>query len=563
MPYVINIESKADGRLAPPERRTVSSSRMTIGRGAECSVRLDDQKKHVSRVHAVVDLQGASHVLSVTSSMNPVILNGAKLGPGESAAVKPDDVIQIGDFTVQLLEVHRAGPTPGASSARPPAASPFDFGLAGGGDTVPGASDDPFRALDDLIPAKPKPAAPPPGPEPDPFFAAPRKSAAAPASDGLIEGLGGMSHRDLGGTSSGADQLMNLLNAGAAFGAGVGEPTFNPQPLGPSAASLDRILGSGAATPIGRPLADLASHHAGGSSSIDHVQPVNMAFTPPQIRSEPRPASTPPPAAPARAPSADPFDGFDPFASLIGPAHSQPAAPPPPIIDPQPEFVPEPPPPPPPPRVVAAPEPPPATSAMPASASIAAFLEGAGLPHIKVSDAEAEAFLRESGAIVRAAVEGLIGLLLARSELKKEIRAEDRTMVASRDNNPLKLMSDASEALSFLFDSRSRLSGAFLPPVQAVQDACDDLRVHEIALMAGMRAAFQGALRRFDPKLIEREVDKQSSSFTLNKKVKLWEAFVAHHEKVSRDAEDDLLKVFGKELLGTYMAQVKRLRTPR
>jgi predicted component of type VI protein secretion system len=44
--------------------------------------------------------------------------------------------------------------------------------------------------------------------------------------------------------------------------------------------------------------------------------------------------------------------------------------------------------------------------------------------------------------------------------------------------------------------------------------------------------------------------------------VKLWDAFVAHHEKLTRDAEDDLLKVFGKEFLGTYMAQVRRLRTP-
>ena len=161
---------------------------------------------------------------------------------------------------------------------------------------------------------------------------------------------------------------------------------------------------------------------------------------------------------------------------------------------------------------------------MATSAALLAFLEGAGLAHLQVSEEDADKFLRESGSIVRAAVEGLIGLLLARSELKKEMRAEDRTMVASRDNNPLKLMTDPQEAMGYLFDRRERLSGAFLPPVQAVHDACDDLRVHEIALMAGMRAAFQGALKRFEPQLIEREVDKQKGSFTLNKKVKLWDA---------------------------------------
>jgi predicted component of type VI protein secretion system len=120
-----------------------------------------------------------------------------------------------------------------------------------------------------------------------------------------------------------------------------------------------------------------------------------------------------------------------------------------------------------------------------------------------------------------------------------------------------------SEAMRYLFDARERMGGAFLPPVQAVNDACEDLRVHDLALMAGMRAAFQGALKRFAPQYIEREADKMSSSFTLNKKVKLWDAFVAHHDKLSRDADDDLLRVFGKEFLGTYMAQVRRLRAGR
>jgi magnesium chelatase family protein len=122
MSYVIHIEGKGESP-ARPERRTVNTSRMTIGRGIECSVRLNDEKRHVSRVHAVVDLQGSEHVLTVLSRVNPVLLNGAKVDPGQSAPVRIDDVIQIGDFTVQLLEVHEAPPTPGASSARQVAAS--------------------------------------------------------------------------------------------------------------------------------------------------------------------------------------------------------------------------------------------------------------------------------------------------------------------------------------------------------------------------------------------------------------------------------------------------------
>lgn len=559
MAYVVTVEARMDGRLARPERRTVNTSRMTIGRGAECSVRLDDTKKHVSRVHAVVDLQGAGHVLTVMSTVNPVMLNGARIGPNETAPVKADDVIEIGDFAVQILQVHQAQPTPGASAARQMPASPFDFGLAGSGDTTPG--DDPFRGLDDLLPAKP-PSAAQPDLGPDPFqMAAPPQH----RSDGLVDGLGGMSHLDLGSSGDSTDPLANLLNSAAPVARGSDGPSFNPQPFGAGAASLDQILGRGPAAPIGQPLADMMNPHAAGASNIDHVQPLNVAYNAPSIRSEP-PRKAPPEArkapaqakAPATQPKAppaapDPFDGFDPFASMLG---RRPAEPIPAVEEiPEPQLQEEEPAPPPPPARA---EP---VSAAAATSAAAAFLEGAGLAHLQISEADAETFLRESGAIVRACVEGLIGLLLARSELKKEMRAEDRTMVASRDNNPLKLMTDPRDALSYLFDKRERLSGAFLPPVQAVGDACDDLRVHEIALMAGMRAAFQGALKRFDPQLIEREADKQKGSFTLNKKVKLWETFVAHHEKLTRDAEDDLLKVFGKEFLGTYMAQVRRLRS--
>jgi len=35
MAYVVTVETRSEGRLAPPERRTVNTSRMTIGRGAE------------------------------------------------------------------------------------------------------------------------------------------------------------------------------------------------------------------------------------------------------------------------------------------------------------------------------------------------------------------------------------------------------------------------------------------------------------------------------------------------------------------------------------------------
>src|SRR6266540_1007549 len=143
---------------------------------------------------------------------------------------------------------------------------------------------------------------------------------------------------------------------------------------------------------------------------------------------------------------------------------------------------------------------------------VGVFLEGTGLPHKDLSAAEGERLLRECGTILRAAIEGIMMLLIARAEMRKEFQAEDRTMVETRDNNPLKLMSDPHEAMAFLFDPAERIEG-FLDPVQAVSDACEDLRAHELALMAGMRAAILGALRRLDPHVLERAFEKSSGGF--------------------------------------------------
>jgi len=216
-------------------------------------------------------------------------------------------------------------------------------------------------------------------------------------------------------------------------------------------------------------------------------------------------------------------------------------------------------------KAPAAPPPEPLRAAAPEAAALTdgalrAFLEGAGVPQKDVSAAEAEQILRDCGAVLRAAVEGIMMLLIARAEMRKEFQAEERTMVAARDNNPLKLMSDPHEAMAYLFDPSERTDG-FLDPVQAVGDACEDLRSHEIALMAAMRAAILGAVRRLDPHALERAFEKSSSGFSLGgRKARLWELFVAHQEKLSRDAQEDFSKVFGRDFIAAYQAQLRRLK---
>ena len=244
--------------------------------------------------------------------------------------------------------------------------------------------------------------------------------------------------------------------------------------------------------------------------------------------------------------------------TYMGPAMKTTAAPPPP-----------PPPAPPvekrPAPVESKPAPAPRPAAAPATAgslneALRLLLEGAGMPSKDLSQAEAEKLLRDSGTILRAAVEGLMMLLIARSEMRKEFEAEERTMVAARDNNPLKLMGDPHEAMQFLMDPGGR-TGGFLEPVQAIGDACEDLRAHELALMTGMRSAILGALRKFDPKTIEKSLEKSSGFSFGGKKAKLWEAFVEHQSHLAQEAQEDFNKIFGRDFMSAYQAQIRKLKS--
>jgi len=81
--------------------------------------------------------------------------------------------------------------------------------------------------------------------------------------------------------------------------------------------------------------------------------------------------------------------------------------------------------------------------------------------------------------------------------------------------------------------------------------------------MTGMRSAILGALRRFDPQAIEKVLEKSSSGgFSLaSKKAKLWDAFVEHQNRLAQEAQEDFNKIFGRDFMSAYQAQLRKLKT--
>ena len=188
-----------------------------------------------------------------------------------------------------------------------------------------------------------------------------------------------------------------------------------------------------------------------------------------------------------------------------------------------------------------------------------AFLAGAGIPNAIVKDGMTPEMMKAIGTLLAAAVQGTIELIATRAMLKREVKAEV-TLIATTKNNPLKFLPDAESALLQMFGAR--IPG-FMSPLEAMQDAFQDLRAHEVGVIAGMRAALADVLRRFEPAELEKRLKRPGILESLvpnSRQARLWQSFTEMYGDISREAQDDFQTLFGKAFLAAYEAEVERLK---
>ncbi|NBF00951.1 type VI secretion system-associated FHA domain protein TagH [Pseudomonas sp. Fl5BN2] len=299
----------------------------------------------------------------------------------------------------------------------------------------------------------------------------------------------------------------------------------------------------------------------------DHVPAEQHDFRPPTHTSMPQSVSPPAPS-PLHGAAVIPED-WDLFAEAparpaprpdVPPVMASPAVAPAPFASTAP-FAAEPPQPPAiAPVVPKAPTAPaPAPVAAPQVDLLQAFLRGAGLDHLRIDPQQAQAQMESLGRSYRLMVEGLIDVLRARSSLKGEFRMQ-QTMIRPVENNPLKFAPNADEAMLLLLRHSSQ---AFMAPDQAVQDSFDDLRAHQLAVMAGVEAAIKHLLGRFEPSELEARMGKPGglgNLFNGSRQAQNWQQFTALYSQISREAQDDFQDLFGREFSRAYEEHTHRLR---
>jgi len=187
---------------------------------------------------------------------------------------------------------------------------------------------------------------------------------------------------------------------------------------------------------------------------------------------------------------------------------------------------------------------------------LAAFLDGAGVAGLALGP-DPERAMREAGAVFRALVDGIRQVLISRASIKSELRVE-QTMLRAKDNNALKFSVTTEDAIAALLQPSRP---GYMPPLKATTEAFDDVRSHEMAVMAGVQTALMGLLKRFEPAALEKRLEPGmlGSILPSARKARTWELFCTTYHAIATEAQEDFQSVFGREFARAYDAQMQKL----
>lgn len=188
-----------------------------------------------------------------------------------------------------------------------------------------------------------------------------------------------------------------------------------------------------------------------------------------------------------------------------------------------------------------------------------AFLRGAGLAPGALPHGLTPEIMTIIGSLLRSATAGAVDMLAARAATKREVQASV-TIISVQANNPLKFLPNADAALLQLLGKKMP---GFMRADVAMRDAFDDLRAHEVGVIAGTRAALTEVLGKFDPAVLGDKLAKGSvleSLMPSARKAKLWDMYLERYLQIRREAEDDFQSIFGRAFVQAYERETARIK---
>ena len=170
---------------------------------------------------------------------------------------------------------------------------------------------------------------------------------------------------------------------------------------------------------------------------------------------------------------------------------------------------------------------------------------------------------RMAGEIIRETIAGMMKVLTSRNSIKNEFRM-NVTTIQPVENNPLKFSANVDDAIENMFLKKGR---SYKKPVEAIQDGFHGIAEHQVAILAGIRAAFEGAIERFNPDNLEDRFERQGKGYldfiSGLKKAKNWKRYTGYYAEIFDDMDNSFQYLFGDEFVRAYEDQLQRLAIER
>ena len=189
------------------------------------------------------------------------------------------------------------------------------------------------------------------------------------------------------------------------------------------------------------------------------------------------------------------------------------------------------------------------------------LIEAMGLAKWNLSEQKKAEISQIAGQLVHETMAGLMQALSFRKKIKEEFRI-NVTTIQPVENNPLKFSANIEDAMENMFIKDNK---AYQKPLDAVREGFHGISEHQLAVLAGIQAAFRGMLERLDPAALEQRFEKyrKVGVIKVGQKGKNWDSYKEFHRDLVNDMDNSFQHLFGYDFVQAYEDQLQRLLVAR
>ena len=189
------------------------------------------------------------------------------------------------------------------------------------------------------------------------------------------------------------------------------------------------------------------------------------------------------------------------------------------------------------------------------------LIDALGLSSNNLSDDKIIEINMVVGELVRETITGMMQVLTSRSSIKNEFRM-NVTTIQPVENNPLKFSATVDDAIENMF---VKDGNAYKKPVEAIKEGFEGIAEHQISILAGIRTAFKGVIKRFDPAVLEQRFEQYNKPGIIPgmSKAKNWESYKNYYNELVDDMDNSFQHLFGYEFVQAYEEQLQKLTIAR